>query len=312
MNNQRNQGNQKTQGKATQQATQQEAQQGRQQRPPTQAPAVPVEPIVPQEMSIGLPDLFPVLDENKIYPTISEFLDNVDILMYESYVGELNTKNKETGEPDEYWAAEGIDHFAADLGIGVCELKVYELKDIWLVMAYARSVNDNRPSCAAVTHNKKDRHSLEKAVRRAGRNAIKYMIPLVLLKDMLEHAKIERDKRVALEASIKEAQKAAGTAMRENRSNFDNIATVNELLAFAEEKIGKVQDEWLPEDWNFLKTSVSDPNSLLLRQLGGEEVSEEEVVEQEEVTEEEEEEEQTEDEWEQMAEGIEESEEEDE
>ena len=190
----------------------------------------------------------------------------------------LNTKDK-----DEYCAAEGIDHFAADLGIGVCELKVYDLGDIWLVMAHARSVNNNRPSCAAVTHDKKDRHSLEKAVRRAGRNAIKYMIPIVLLGDMFAKAKSEEEARKANFDAVKEASTEAGNVMRANRENFDGIATVAELLALAEKLRMKPQGEWEVSDWNYLRDSISDPNSMflkLLQQLSEDNISLEESSEE--------------------------------
>lgn len=279
-----------------------------QQRPPAQqAPkTAPVSsPVTIQEFKIGLPDMFPQVDKSKSYPTIQEFLETVDILKYETYVGELNTQKK-----DEYWAAEGIDHFASDLGIGVCELIIYDLGDVWLIMAHARCVTDNRPSCAAVTHDKKDRHSLEKAVRRAGRNAIKYMIPLVLLKDMLEKAKAERAVKASEAENIKKASEQAGKIMREHRENFSEITDVPTLLQFVEEKVGRARDDWIVADWNFLSAGVGDANSLFLKELSeyvGQEPQEEDVEEDiEEVESEEESEEEV--DFEAIADSIQESE----
>ena len=310
MNNQKTQTNKQGTKARTRQATQQEAQQGRQ----TQPPNIPVNDMI-QEFRIGYPDMFPQIDESKSYPTIQEFLETVDILNYETYVGELNTKDK-----DEYWSVQGIDHFSADLGIGVCELVIYDLKDVWLILAHARCVTDNRPSCAAVTHDKKDRHSLEKAVRRAGRNARQYMIPLALLSDKLEKAKAKRDSDIQLAADIKAASDKAGKAMRENRDNFSGITDVPTLLSFVEEKVGRVRKEWIVTDWNFLTAGVSDPKSLFLKELSEyvglepteyeenpeEESEEESEKEDEEVTENPEEDDKDQD-WEAVAESIEES-----
>ena len=258
MNNQKKQAAPQTQKKS-------QPQEGQSQQGAQTKIAQPLQLIGIQELSIGSTDISNI-DIDRPYPTIHEFLTDVDILKYETYAGELKTKEKA-----DYWSADGIDHFSADLGIGIAELKVYDLSDVWLVMAYARCVTDNRTMCAAVTHDKTDRHSLEKACRRAGRNARQYLIPLVLLRDMLEEAKVVRAANILIQGQIEEAKEAAGKVMREHRQNFDSLATVPELLQHAESICGKVMDEWLVEDWNFLSAGVADIKSELITGLGNNE-----------------------------------------
>ena len=228
-----------------------------------------------QEFRIGSSDMFET-NTDQIYPTISEFIENVDILKYETYADELNDKDN-----TDYWTAEGIDHFSADLGIGICEIKIYDRGDVWLVLSHARSVNDNRSSCAAVTHPKKDRASLEKAIRRSGRNARKYMMPLVLLRDMLDKAIEKRKAEEQKQLEIAAAKKETGVKMREHRSNFDQFSEVSQLLGFAEEEIGKVMDEWEVKDWNWLRAKVSDSNSEFLFSLK-ESLTPDEILDEEE------------------------------
>ena len=264
------------QERSTNQQTQKKTQKTEQKPDMKQSAQVPINQLTNMpDLRIGSSEIDQI-DRDRIYPSIDEFLREVDILIYETYAGELKTKNK-----DDYWSAHGIDHFCADLGIGVSELAVYDLGKEWLVLAFAKSVNDNRPSCAAVTHDKSDTHALEKACRRAGRNARQYLIPLIRLRYMLEEAKKERDNEVAEDTAIKDASTKAGTVMRENRVNFEGITDVQSLLEKAAEIRGKDRDSWSVEDWEWLSVSILDTESYLLKQLSsGIESNEDEMSEE--------------------------------
>lgn len=281
--------------------------QNSQQRPPAQQKqqGKPVTQQLSQfsdaiELRIGS-TFTPQLDHSRSYPSISEFIETVDILKYEHYAGTLDNKNQ-----DDYWSAEGIDHFSSDLGIGVSELIVYELKDVWLVMASACQVVDGRPNCAAVTHTKSERHSLEKACRRAGRNARQYLLPLALLRDMLEEAKIERAQKEQKFAEIKAASDNAGVVVRQHRENFDKFCDGPTLVEFAEKILGKTQSAWEVPDWNYLSNGVSNPESDFLKKLS-EYVGEDSETEVELDESEDTEESQEEINWEEVAGGIEDS-----
>ena len=252
------QGQQRQQG---QQRKGNQQQRKTQQGPPKQQATQIAPPANIPELRIG-GAFVPKIDENGDYLTISEFIETVNILDYEHYVGELNNKDK-----DEYWSVQGIDHFSSVLGIGVSELVVYDLGDVWLVLAHAICVVDGRPMCVAVTHAKSDRHSLEKACRRAGRNARGYLMPLDLFSAMLEEAKAERAEKNATFAAIKEASDNAGVVVREQRGNWGEICDGPTLVAFTEDQRGKSQSNWGVVDWNWLSENIANPESSFLADL---------------------------------------------
>ena len=213
------------------------------------------------ELRIGsetLPEVF----EDHDYPTIREYLRAIDILKYDEYAGELSNKEKN-------WSSEGIDHFAADLGIGIVEQVIFSTPQFWIIQARARCVTDNNSRCASVTQPKQmwdtekkryvsDPYALEKGCSRADRNAIKKMIPSVLLRTMLEDAK----KDAAFRSVVQNAQNAARVAIQNNRGNYEGL-TPTEILEILIAGRGPT-DTWGADDWNYLRESISNPNSDLL------------------------------------------------
>ena len=237
------------------------------------------------QLRIGSSQINPILvseGTERIYPTLSEFIKEVDILLYESYAGELSNK-------EDKWSAPGIDHFAVDLGIGIVSQVISETSDgsKWIILSHGHCVADNRECCAAATQPKmvwdnkekkmvEDPYSLEKCSRRANRNVKKQMMPIELFRAILEEAITERDEKkalenqvkaekAALENQVKTARASAKESLTTNRPNYEKHGlNPTQLLQFAEIDNGP-HLEWNVEQWDALREGVSTSETTFLQ-----------------------------------------------
>ena len=221
-----------------------------------------------------------------IYPTVSEFMETVNIGDFVEYTTKVS-------KADEDWDANGIDHFASLLGIGVYDQAVEETEDgkYWKVTSYAECVSDGRRSIVAVLQPKKmerynsvtkkrdlidDPYALEKAIRRANRNAKRLMFPARGLKIKLDQWMAEeKEKRTAedlrrIEEQRKrmDAQTAAKSAMKEYRQGYDELnITPTDLLQIAENHFDKEKSEWSISNWKEFASSIAHPDTGIFQNI---------------------------------------------
>ena len=161
------------------------------------------------------------------------------------------------------FSADGVEHIAMMLGIGITRQEVTEFDDYWMVQSTAKGVIDGRESVATVTEPKvkggyKNPFALETACRRANRNALKYAFPSEQLKRKLKEAIIAG--KAAKQSRISSIQDMCGNAYIENADALGKPKA--DLLQQAEASWGADNGNWSVEQWEMFLEALGNPETF--------------------------------------------------
>ena len=201
-----------------------------------------IHPGNPPRMMLG-PDIFIERFEAIEVATLSEYLVSVG-----------------SGKQD--FSAEGIEHIAMILGIGVCGQEVSENEKGWTITATAECVIDGRQSVATTfepfeEYGKENRHALETASRRANRNAMRQLFPVEQMRQKLRKA-IQR--KAAEKSSISKVQDTCGRSYEANAAVLN--MTKADCLQYAEDVWGTDYQNWVLDQWETLLSAFNDPENF--------------------------------------------------
>ena len=162
-------------------------------------------------------------------------------------------------------SAYGIEHLAAELGISIVDQSFTENDTHYFMKSTAQCEHTGRKSVATVSQPKQttahgqvkdDANALEKASRRGNRNALRQMIPVQLLKKLIERA-IREGK--AKQSAISEAQARCTEAYEANAEALG--MSKREVFAIAQQSFGD-SDTWTVDDWETLAEAMNQPDKF--------------------------------------------------
>ena len=123
----------------------------------------------------------------------SAYVENIKVEVYSEYLVPISFGFSAKTDLSAY----GIEHLAAEIGISIIDQEWTENETHYFMKATAECAHTTRKSVATVSQPKQmianekvkeDPNALEKASRRANRNALRQMIPTQLLKKLIEEA----------------------------------------------------------------------------------------------------------------------------
>ena len=204
-------------------------------------------------------------------------LGDIDITDFSEYLYEFSQGGKTVVDLN----AHGVRHLAMMLHISIESTDVQETSDGkgWVVKAKAKNVRFGTCYESAVFQSKfygakrgdaeprPDHQSLEKAMTRAQRNAIRGLIPTDMIKRLIQKAVAEGQ---AKQSAIIQAKDKCRTEMKRQKESLEShgisIAAVYEYTV----QVKGDPETWAAEDWNELAAAVQDVrNSFLLDLVEG-------------------------------------------